>query len=71
MEEINGIIISGKVYKAEEQDIQVCCECDLYHQCMSFSGVKLHDSLLLLCQAFGKENIFRYSPELTEKLIKK
>ncbi len=71
MEKINGICINGKFYKAEEQDLQICCECDLYDQCMSFSGVKLHDSLLLLCQACGDENIFRYSQELTDKINKK
>lgn len=70
MEKINGIIIAGKVYTAEEQYIQICCECDLYNQCMSFSGDKLHDSLLSLCLACGKENIFRYSPELTDKINK-
>lgn len=68
MEKINGIIIEGKVYKAEEQDIRICCECDLYSQCMSFSDCRLHDSLLSLCLACGKENIFRFSPELTDKL---
>lgn len=71
MKKINGIIIAGKIYKAEEQDIQICCECDLYDQCMSFDDNKLHDSLLLLCQACGKENIFRYSQELTDKINKK
>ena len=38
---------------------------------MSFDNDKLHDSLLSLCLACGKENIFRYSPELTDKLNQK
>lgn len=65
--EINGIVLNGKFYKAEEQDMQLCAECDLYIECCG--GVSdLHGFLLLACQYFGKENIFRFSPELTEKL---
>lgn len=70
MEKINGTIIEGKVYESIEQDIQLCCECDLYEQCnhpkLYDSG--LHSALLCLCQYMGKDNIFRHSPELTERL---
>lgn len=67
---LNGIVLNGKFYKAEEQDIQICCECDLYEECIGFPSFepRRHDALLGLCLYFGKENIFRFSPELTDKL---
>ena len=64
MEKINGIIISGKVYKAVKGD---CKDCDLYEQCKE-------DALFNnLCNYFEgyeicKAKIFRYSPSLTERL---
>lgn len=64
MEKINGIIISGKVYKAVRGE---CKDCDLQARCK--------DSNLFydLCNYFeyydiGNVRIFRYSPSLTERL---
>lgn len=65
---LNGIVLDGKFYKAEEQDIQICAECDLYLQCMGWNDSGIHAALLNTCQYFGKENIFCYSPELTDRL---
>ena len=67
---MNGLIIDGKVYAAVEQDMQFCCECDLYDKCSSFGAEseKYHGMLLAACLTFGKENIFCYSPTLTDKL---
>lgn len=67
---MNGLIIDGKVYVAVEQDMQFCCECDLYDKCCSFGAEseKYHGMLLAACLTFGKENIFCYSPTLTDKL---
>lgn len=64
MEKINGIIISGKVYKAVRGE---CKDCDLQERCK--------DSNLFydLCNYFEDYDIdnvciFRYSPSLTERL---
>ena len=64
MEKINGIIREGKVYKAVRGE---CKDCDLQKQCA--------DKALFndLCNYFeeykiGNARIFRYSPELTERL---
>ena len=67
---MNGLIIDGKVYEAVAQDMQFCCECDLYDKCCSWGEdhEKYHGMLLASCLAFGKENIFRYSQSLTDKL---
>ncbi len=64
MEKINGIIISGKVYKAVRGE---CKGCDLQEQC------KDNDLFNNLCNYFEGYNIknahiFRHSPELTERL---
>lgn len=69
MEKINGIVIDGRFYEAEEQDLQFCNECDLNEQCNHPKSYDsgLHSGLLCLCQYIGKENIFRYSPELTKR----
>lgn len=59
---LNGIIIDGKVYKAYETDGSSCLKCDLIEEdgdcpCRDF------------CFCLGRYNIFRYSPELTYKLM--
>lgn len=64
MEKVNGIIISGKVYKAVRGE---CKDCDLQEQC------KDNDFFNNLCNYFeGYQikypRIFRHSPELTERL---
>lgn len=68
MEKINGIIINGKIYEAvkfKAHEHSGCRNCCFYieHGC---SAPKL------LCRVFegGTTNnyIFRYSPELTERL---
>lgn len=65
MEKINGIIKDGRVYVASQdgRDCYSCNGCDLYSlygDCVYFD----------LCFQLGRLNIFRYSPELTEKLNK-
>lgn len=64
MEKINGIIIDGKIYKAV---LGECKGCDLQEQC------KENDLFNDLCNFFEGYNpkitlIFRYSPELTDKI---
>lgn len=68
MEKINGIIIDGKIYEAVEykaHEHSGCRNCCFYiqHGC---SAPKL------LCRVFEADTtnkyIFRYSPELTERL---
>lgn len=66
---LNGIILNGKVYVSDLQDIQFCHECDLYETCMGFNS-DMHSGLLVMCQSFGKDNIFLYSQSLTKKLNK-
>lgn len=57
--EINGIIIMGKVYELLPEDrVQSCDGCSLY-------GVK---SCNMNDYCTEKHCIFRYSPELTDKL---
>ncbi|WP_336536881.1 hypothetical protein [Bacteroides acidifaciens] len=70
MEKINGIVYHGKFYESVEQDIRNKAECDLYEQCNHPKSYDsgLHSALLCLCQYIGKDNIFRHSPELTERL---
>ena len=64
MEKINGIIKDGKVYVAlqDGKDCFSCQGCDLYSE-----GGCIYSSL---CFYLGRCNIFRYSPELTEKINK-
>lgn len=64
MEKINGIIKDGKVYVAlqDGKDCFSCQGCGLYSE-----GGCIYSSL---CFYLGRCNIFRYSPELTEKLNK-
>lgn len=57
MEKINGIIKSGKVYIPEHIFGQDCDECALDRE-----------SCRAICTGFGVDVIFRYSPELTERL---
>lgn len=61
MEKINGIIIDGKVYEAIKTDEQSCLKCDLIEE---DGGCPCRD----YCFYLGRYNIFRYSPELTDKL---
>lgn len=61
MEKINGIIIDGKAYEAKETDGQSCLKCDLIEE---DGGCHCRD----YCFNLGRCNIFRYSPELTDKL---
>lgn len=64
MKKINGIIKDGKVYVAlqDGNDCFSCQGCDLYSKgnCIYYN----------LCSYLGRCNIFRYSPELTEKINK-
>lgn len=58
---LNGIIIDGKVYEAKETDEQSCLKCDLIEE---DGGCPCRD----YCFNIGRCNIFRFSPELTDKL---
>lgn len=61
MEKINGIILEGKVYVAAKDDKQSCLKCDLIED----DGKCAHHRF---CIRLGADNIFRYSPELTDKI---
>ena len=64
MEKINGIIREGKVYKAVRGE---CKDCDLQEQCADkdlFNDLCNYFEEYEICNA----RIFRYSPELTERL---
>lgn len=63
MKKINGIIADGKIYAAEETDEHSCLKCDLIEE---DGGCPCRD----YCFNLGRNNIFRYSPELTDKLNK-
>ena len=62
MEKVNGIIISGKVYKAVKGE---CKDCDLQERCKDSN---LFYDLCNYFEDYGNVCIFRYSPSLTEKL---
>lgn len=71
MEKFNGIIIDGKIYEAvkcKAHEHSGCRNCCFYVQHGCYAPK-------LLCRVFegGTTNkyIFRYSPELTDKLNKK
>jgi len=61
MEKINGIIIEGKVFVAEKDANCSCLKCDLIEE----DGKCAHPQF---CNRLGVDNIFRYSPEMTERL---
>lgn len=63
MKKINGIIADGKIYAAEETNEHSCLKCDLIEE----DGKCAHHRF---CIRLGVDNIFRYSPELTDKLNK-
>lgn len=58
---LNGVIIHGKVYEVEEYCSTDDCDiCDLdIAECKG------------ICSGFGVMTVFRYSKELTDKIIKK
>lgn len=65
MEKINGIIVNGKIYEAVECNKKSPCDiCDLQREC-SLSDYNVE---FLCSYVIGDDNIFRYSPELTDKL---
>ena len=63
LEKNNGICIDGKFYVATKPEKSSCLECNI-----------LMDDGSCLCRDYcfylGRCNIFRYSPELTEKINK-
>lgn len=61
--DLNGIIIDGKVYEATKTDCASCILCDLIQEDGGCPCVGL-------CTDIGRNNIFRYSQKLTEKLKK-
>lgn len=63
MKRINGIIADGKIYAAEETDEHSCLKCDLIEEDSKCAHSRF-------CIRLGADNIFRYSPELTDKLNK-
>lgn len=65
MEKINGICIEGKFYEAVEcNEIAPCDHCDMQWKCL----ISSHNVEPICSEIFGNYSIFRYSPELTEKL---
>lgn len=65
MEKINGIIKDGKVYEVVEIDEVTPCEyCDLWEECSNSASTIEH----ICCEFIGDSYIFRYSPDLTERL---
>lgn len=65
MEKIQGIIIGRQVYKVVKSDVPNldCSICDLFDKCQWILGV-----MDVCIEAIGLGNIFRYSPELTDKI---
>ena len=61
MNEINAIIIDGKVYEATESKESSCLTCDLIDDT---GGCPCRD----FCFEQGRCNVFRYSQSLTDKL---
>lgn len=61
MEKINGIIADGKIYAAEETNEHSCLKCDLIEE---DEGCPCRDYYFYL----GRNNIFRYYQELTDKI---
>lgn len=61
MNELNGIIFCGKVYEAADGEGHSCLTCDL-----------IDDAGDCICRDFcfnqGRNNIFRFSQELTDKI---
>lgn len=65
MNEINAIIIDGKVYEAVEKGIgKRCFDCDLKEWCAT--SVQCN-----YCHSIDDNTYFRYSQELTDKLNSK
>lgn len=67
MEKINGIRVGRKFYKVIKSDVpnRDCSVCDLQDKCGWLQG-----ATDICIQAIGIGNIFRFSPELTDKLNK-
>lgn len=66
MEKINGIIMSGKVYEVVKYNgSSPCMDCALTHECDRLE--EAHKSTQF-CGDYLGGCIFRYSPELTERL---
>lgn len=65
MEKINGIRLGRKFYKVVKSDVpnRDCSVCDLQDKCGWLQG-----AMDICIQAIGPVYIFRYSPELTDKL---
>lgn len=61
---LNGIIIDGKVYKLSEGG---CLKCDFFHSTVMPCPVNEICTTMPYPEA-EKDNCFRFSPELTEKL---
>lgn len=67
MEEINGIIIEGKVYEAVPKGSYHCSDCDLREQC----DCELDEACLNLGFHLDTNIVFRYSQPLTDKINEK
>ncbi len=65
MEKIQGIIIGRQVYKVVKSDVPNldCSICDLFEKCCWIMG-----ATDVCIEAIGLGNIFRHSPELTDKI---
>lgn len=59
MEKINGIIVGMKVYEIVDGR---CADCSLNQDCHS------NESLWDFCNIVAENKIFRFSPELTDRL---
>lgn len=65
MEELNAIVVAGKVYKIVEKDnANPCIGCALTDDCGIYG-------IIDFCMAQGNSTHFRYSQSLTDKLNEK
>lgn len=65
MEKINGIIIDGEVYTLSEGG---CFKCDFFRNTLIGSCPVKEICTIMPYPNAEKDNCFRFSPELTEKL---
>lgn len=65
MEKINGIIKDGRVYELSEGG---CFKCEFFNNTLVGSCPVKELCTIMPYPEEGKDNCFRYSPELTERL---
>lgn len=65
MEKINGIIVSGKVYVAYPSPSGNCIGCTFSRDSVRIAFLETD-----VCDPCKNKYIFRYSPELTDKINK-